>query len=248
MAKKTALRALAEGPIHCVCVIHGDRYNWTYVERLYSMLARHLPIDFLLHVFTEPTRHVPGHMIKHDLVEWPEISHTKKAWWYKMQMFDTSHQLRTVLYFDLDVVITGSLHWILHLDPRYFWAINDWRHLWKPHWRGLNSSMMFWDCTKFSQPWEYVLAHARTDMFRNFHGDQDLLTAVLPIDQVRYFDDHRVRSWRWQVKDGGLDARTRKYLRPGAGSLLPNETAVVVFHGHPKPHEIDDQLVQTHWA
>lgn len=247
MAKKARARALMQQGIDCACVIHGDRYAWQYVENLRSMLMRHLPIDFRLHVFTEPKRTVPEPMIRHDLVEWDEVSNTKRAWWYKMQMFDPAHGLNRLLYFDLDVVITDSLAWVLALNPNYFWAINDWRHLWKPHWRGLNSSMMFWEQDRFSQPWEYVRTHARRDMFRNFHGDQDLLTAVLPPDQVRYFDDQRVRSWRWQIKDGGMDARTRKYARPGTGTVLPPETSVVVFHGHPKPHEVQDGVIEQHW-
>jgi hypothetical protein len=31
-----------DGPVDCACVIHGAGYDFTYVDRLYNMLARHL--------------------------------------------------------------------------------------------------------------------------------------------------------------------------------------------------------------
>jgi len=233
--------------LDCVCVIHGDRYDWRYVENLYAMLSRHIAAGVRLHVFTESQRSVPGHMIKHTLEEWPEISNGRRAWWYKMQMFDPRLALGQVLYLDLDVVICGSLDWVLELDTTYFWAIHDWRRLWKPQWSGINSSMMYWDSSRWPQPWTRFRDLGLGEAIKRFHGDQDLLNATLPGNDVQYFPDHAVRSWRWQIHDGGMDARTRRYARPNAGSVVAPDTSVMVFHGRPKPHEVDDALIKEHW-
>lgn len=233
--------------INCACVIHGQRYDWCYVDHLYRMITQHMPVPVRLHVFTEPSRPVPEPMIKHDLEEWPEISNTKRAWWYKLQMFDPRHELDELIYFDLDVVICRSLAWMLSLDRAYFWGIHDWRSLWKPNWHGLNSSVMVWDRARFPEPWAYVSQTNRREILRGFHGDQDLLTKVLPSDRVRYFDEHLVRSWRWQIRDGGLDPRTRRYRQPGAGSIVPDDVTIMVFHGSPKPHEIHDGVINQMW-
>jgi len=234
-------------PLDCACVIHGDRYEWRYVENLYHMLNRHLSQPIRFHVFTEAARSVPTHMVKHTLKEWPEISNTRRAWWYKMQMFDPAHGLGTVLYLDLDVVICASLDWVRTLDPTLFWAIHDWRRLWRPHWDGMNSSMMYWNCVNFPEPWSEFKRMGLKEAVRRYQGDQDLLTEVLPRTRVRYFDDSVVRSWRWQIKDGGMDPRTRRYARPDAGSVINPGAAVMVFHGNPKPHEVDDAVIRQSW-
>jgi hypothetical protein len=233
--------------LDCVCLIHGDRYDWRYVENLYAMLTSHMPADIRLHVFTEPSRSVPDHMIKHELQEWPEISNTRRAWWYKMQIFDPSHGLGQVLYLDLDMVICGSLGWVLDLDTQYFWAIHDWRRLWRPQWQGINSSMMYWNLGSWPQPWAQFRDLGLTEAVKRYHGDQDLLTAVLPKHAIQYFPDHAVRSWRWQIHDSGMDPRTRRYAAPNTGSVITPGTSVMVFHGRPKPHEVDDAIIRNLW-
>ena len=60
------------------CVIHGDMYDWRYVENLYNMLQANTQHEVKFHVFTEPSRPVPAPMIKHDLINWPGISGPKK--------------------------------------------------------------------------------------------------------------------------------------------------------------------------
>ena len=96
------------GPIDCACVIHGDAYSWTYVERLYNMLSRHVTPGIRLHVYTEADRSVPAPMIKHALTDW-SISGPRRAWWYKMQLFNTQHHAGPLLYFDLDTVIVRNI-------------------------------------------------------------------------------------------------------------------------------------------
>ena len=50
---------IMHGPIDCACVIHGTAYSWDYVERLHSMLSRHITPGIRLHVYTEADRPVP---------------------------------------------------------------------------------------------------------------------------------------------------------------------------------------------
>jgi lipopolysaccharide biosynthesis glycosyltransferase len=144
----------AVAPVDCACVIHSDGYSWEYVERLYNMLTRNLsrPINF--HVYTEPERTVPDHMIKHELTEWPGVAGPKKSWWYKMQLFNSQLFSGQLLYLDLDVVITGNLDWIIRLPTRNFHAIHDFRRLWKPTSRTINSSVMYFNTNTYRYVWE----------------------------------------------------------------------------------------------
>jgi hypothetical protein len=233
--------------INCACVIHGDLYPWMYVENLYHMLTKNFSLPVRLHVFTESHRAVPDHMIKHNLVDWPGVSGKKKGWWYKMQMFNPEHFAGPMLYFDLDVVISGTLDWVPSLDSKHFWSIRDFRYLWRPKWQGINSSMMWWDTTRFAHIWNDFKERDLNTIMRAYSGDQDYLTAMIDYKALRFVDENLIKSWRWQVKDGGMDMRSRLYRRPDAGSIVDPRTSVIVFHGTPKPHEINDPIINGYW-
>jgi len=233
--------------VNCACVIHGTAYDWIYVERLYNMLKANSAHDIRLHVFTEPKRPVPAPFIKHELKEWPGVAGPKKSWWYKMQMFDPGHKLGRVLYFDLDTVITCNIDWIWQLSDQYFWAIKDFKYLWRTAWNGINSSVMIWDTVKFSWIWDDFSNKNIHATVKQFHGDQDYLNTVLTDHDRKFIDSEVIKSWRWQCKDGGMDMKSRLYKHPNAGTIVDPKTAIMIFHGKPKPHELTDPVVNKYW-
>lgn len=247
MVKKAQIKAMNSGAIDCACVIHGSGYDWIYVDKLYSMLSRHFTRPVNLHVWTEPRRAVPSHMIKHDLIDWPGIEGPRKSWWYKMQMFNSDHHDGRLLYFDLDVVILQNLDWMLELDARYFWALRDFRYHFRGAWYGINSSCMIWHTGKFKQIWSDFTSRNIHAVTKQFPGDQDYLNHVIPEGQRQYLDENLIKSWRWEIKDGGMDFKKRIYRCPDAGSVIPINTHIMVFHGRPKPHEISDAVIHQHW-
>lgn len=234
--------------IDCACVIHGTGYDWIYVERLYNMLHRHLSGGIRFHVYTEPDREVPGHMIKHDLDLWPGIGGPRKSWWYKMQLFNPKHHQGNLLYFDLDVVILQNLDWIVSASTDYFWTIRDFKYLQKPTWTGMNSSLMWWNVNQFGWVWDQFSQNDIATTTRHYQGDQDFLDATITQPHKRMFDNRYVQSWRWQVSDGGMNFRTRLAKQPGAGAVLSPDTSIVIFHGRPNPHEVTDPVIVANWC
>ena len=234
-------------PVDCACVIHGTGYDWIYVERLYNMLSRNLPNGIRFHVYTEHDRPVPDHMIKHVLTNWPEISGPKRSWWYKLQLFNPEHHQGNLLYFDLDTVILRDISWISQLPTEYLWGIRDFKHLQRPGYSTLNSSVMWWNVEKMSWIWDQFNTTNVVNTSRQYPGDQDYINAVLGHNRIRYFEDSQMQSWRWQCLDGGYDFNTRRHKIPGQGTQIPGSTSVLVFHGKPKPHEINDKVVQDLW-
>lgn len=234
-------------PINCACVIHSNAYDWTYVDRLHSMLSRNLSRPIKLHVWTEASRLVPDHMIKHTLEEWPGVAGPRRSWWYKMQMFNPDTFPGQLLYFDLDTVLVKSIDWILDCSPRYFWSIRDFKYLQRPDWQGMNSSVMYWDNTAHPYIWKQFLDNDPMEIIRRYPGDQDFLTEVVPTVNLRFFNESLVQSWRWQVNDGGMDLRTRTVRLPDAGAILDENVSIVVFHGRPKPHDVQDHKIVQHW-
>lgn len=244
---KTPLEVYNElKPIDCACVIYGDRYSWSYVDRLYNMLSRHSSRKINLHVYTEANRVVPSPMIKHTLAEWP-ISGPKQLWWYKMQLFNPQQHSGPMLYFDLDVVITKSIDWIYQLPLEYFWTVRDFKYLWRPATYNINSSIMWWDTTKYSYVYDRFIKQDLKNTMGKYRGDQDYLNDVITQEKRRLFDTKHIQSWRWQSLDGGYNFSKRLYNKPGTGTVIPHQTSVLIFHGDPKPDQVTDPVIVHYW-
>jgi hypothetical protein len=246
-ARKLGLQPTMPTIIDCACLIHDVLYQWVYVERLYNSLCRNLTPVVRMHVYTEKNRVVPGHMIHHPLQEWSGIRGPKRSWWYKLQLFDNRYHSGPLLYFDLDTVITGNIDWIWQLSTDKLWAVQDFKYLFRPTRATINSSMMWFDPARFNHIYREFepgdIAHRRS----SWHGDQDYIQEKIAIDQVSYFDQTRVKSWRWELLDGGYDFQHRKHRTPGTGTTLLPDTSVMIFHGHPKPHQVNDTTILQHW-
>lgn len=232
--------------VNCACLIHGDGYSWTYVDKLYNMLCRNLSYPVRLHVYTEAHRPVPEHMIKHTLIDWG-ISGPRRSWWYKMQLFDSSHYAGPMLYLDLDTVIVNNIDWILDLPLNSFWTIQDFKHLWRYSHQGINSSLMWWDTQKFDYVWQKFQQQNLMTTIKKHAGDQDFITQVISGRDRQFVNSNQVKSWRWQCFDGGYDFKHRMYKNPGTGTHIPHGTSILIFHGQPKPHQITEPAVVCHW-
>jgi hypothetical protein len=197
-------------------------------------------------VYTEADRFVPDHMIKHSLINWG-VNGPKKSWWYKLQLFNTEHHLGSLLYFDLDIVITKNIDWLWKLNQQHFWALRDFKYLWKNTCTVSNTSVMWWNTEKYAYVWQEVVDHNINLIADKYRGDQDFISATISVANRRFFNTDWIKSWRWQCVDGGFNFLKRKYLTPGTGTLIDNDTGILVFHGSPKPHEITDPVILNHW-
>ena len=234
--------------IDCACVIHGSGYDWIYVERLHNMLRRGLRNQVRLHVYTEKERPVPDSMIKHELVPLPGVTGPRRSWWYKLQLFNSQHHTGNLLYFDLDTVIVRDITWITQLPTQHLWTIRDFKRLQDKNFSGMNSSIMWWNVAKYDCVWQQF-SQANIDQIikENPQGDQQYIGRVLGLKNIRFFNEQTIQSWRWQAHDGGMDFAMRKSRTPGTGTQIDPRASVLVFHGRPKPHEIDDVVIKQHW-
>jgi hypothetical protein len=249
MAKQNIISSVTQpivGPIDCACVIHGNAYSWTYVENLYNMLSRHITPGIRLHVYTEADRVVPTPMIKHTLIDW-NIGGPKKAWWYKMQLFNKEHYSGPMLYFDLDVIIVKNIDWVWQLPSRYFWTVRDFKYLWRPTHYGINSSIMWWDTQQFDYIWQNFANQSLQKIMQQYRGDQDYLTATIVDSNRRFFETERVKSWRWECLDGGFDFHHKRHQQPKTGTQITDLASILIFHGKPKPNDIQDPVIIQHW-
>lgn len=232
----------------CVCLLHGSAYDWIYVENLHRQLAGHIQAPINLHVLTEPDRAVPPGYQRHDLWPWPRATGPRRAWWNKLQLFRPDLFTGPVLYFDLDIVILRDITYMCHVNLDYFWTLRDFRYLWRPNWSGINSSIMVWSGHRYHWIWDRVQAQDIDKIMDQYPGDQDYLSRLIPAAEIQFFEDQRFQSWRWQVWDGGMDLRTRQCREPGRGPQPSPDCDAVIFHGRPKPHQINHPWIQRHWS
>jgi hypothetical protein len=231
----------------CVCLIVGQKYSWEYVDRLYSMLCRHSSCPIELHVLTEPNRSVPAPYVKHALDMNPAMARADLYWWYKMQLFNNAKFRGAFMYFDLDLVIADSIDFLWQRGKDFFWAVRDFRYLWRNNSFDINSSIMYYNVDRFYWIWEDFKIAEFDKIKQKYPGDQNYLNEVIPRDHLKFFDTDLVKSWRWEVQDGGWDFRKKRPLMPGTD--LVNQAKIMVFHGNPKPHQLcnNNHAVQTHW-
>jgi len=142
----------------------------------------------------------------------------KPGWWAKIDLFQPGRHEGRVLYFDLDVTVVGDLR---PLASDEFTIARDWGSL------GFNSSVMAWTP---SEATERIYTEFTPDVMDRMHGDQNWIGAMMP--EAVTFPRRWVQSYKGD------------YLRKG----WHPDTRVQVFHGQPKPWEIDNEvprLVQT---
>jgi hypothetical protein len=245
MASQSTVRPRKQ--VDAACVIHGNVYDWLYVDKLHSMLSRHLSVPVRMHVWTEHDRSVPPHMVKHILEDWPGISGARKSWWYKMQMFDPQHHEGDLLYFDLDTVICDNIDWLLE-PTQGLWTLRDFQYLNRAQCMNMNSSVMWWNVAGMAYVWNSWCKNSPQHWAGRYHGDQDFLFHAIQAQDLSYYADHRVQSWRWSALDGGWDFQTRKHRQPGLGTRINPGVSILVFHGRPKPHQITDPLINSLWC
>lgn len=157
------------------------------------------------------------------------------------------HHSGNLLYLDLDTVITANIDWIVAKPTSYFWTVRDFKYLWRENHMGINSSVMWWDTNRFGTIWDTFVNKKLQQTQIEYRGDQDFLTAHLPQNQRRFFEQEQLQSWRWQCLDGGYDFDKRRHRKPGTGTVISPQTSILIFHGRPKQHEINDPTVKQFW-
>jgi hypothetical protein len=176
---------------------------------LKEAVGQHLSVP---HVFKCITEHeLPGvHTVKPPVPYW--------GWWSKVGLFAPGVATGPSLYFDLDVVITGALDYLMEYTRHEFAAPPNWA---QSGYGGIQSSVMAWRGNWFA-PWAYIEPQWPA-VTKRLWGDQELLWEMLGDDWVRI--PRGIYSYKYECRDG----------KP------PADMSVCVFHGEPKPHEVSDE-------
>ena len=214
------------------CVLRsGGIYTPEWVERLHLGVAVNISKRFRFVCLTDVDFEIEG-------VERIELAHGWPSWWSKVELFRPNLYGGRVLYFDLDMLITGSLDDVAAF-PHRFTMVRDY---YKP--ANLCSTMMAWNGHQSFGIWETFKANPRAYMSRyvmgKHHriGDQGFIQDMLARNRVEVdtfqnlFGERAVASYKVH----------RCQEKP------PAQSFAVAFHGKPKPNEIAEGWVAEAWV
>jgi hypothetical protein len=216
-----------------ICVLKsGGIYDLKWVDRLRNAVARHLSIPHYFDCLSDvpvPVNRIP---LKHN---WP-------GWWSKIELYRPGLIKGPTIYFDLDVIITGSLDAIASAPYEFAMLSNLSRPLKTDTFgaRMVGSSVIWFKerapagiYEKFAaNPDGWIKTH-RERKDGPYLGDQAFVWDALG-RKIDCLQDHLP----------GLFVSYKKHCRDG----LPKGAAVVNFHGKPKQHEVADEWVRQAWA
>ena len=219
-----------------------DYYPPEYVNRLYRACLRNttIPFDFVLYVGPEAEK--PGRTNAIDkAIRIVPVS--LPFWWSQLKFWQPNPPgIRTdaILYLDLDQVIIGSLDDLIRYPSAHCYMKDFPSHACPPgREHDANNSTALIRNNGGAKVWEeYVNAGMPTwDPFL-YPGLQPLPLAGLSIMNdpkygVKYdlFPENWICSYKLEVQKRGI----------------PEDCRIVVFHGRPKPHEVDEPFVKEHW-
>lgn len=204
--------------VWCVCV--GDKYSNDDVWTLERMVQANINQPYIFKCLSD--RQIPGVHTEISKHSWP-------GWWSKLELFEIATEGHH-LYFDLDVVITGSIDGLVsdRLSMPKNWAQSG-------H-GGCQSSVMAWgdnysflagcfDPMELSAP-----SNGNFGWYGRykFWGDQEYITHFVGEPGAGKVEEmHGIYSYKYHCRQS-----------------LPPDAKVVCFHGLPKPDQVNDQWVK----
>lgn len=211
--------------VNVVCMKWGAKYGPEYVNRLYSMVKRHLQLEFRFACFTDdgsgldsgievfplPPIHVPE---AHDISPWRKVALLNP------ELGDLTGK---TLFLDLDVIIVDDIDCFFEFSDK-FTIIENWTQLGQ----GIgNSSVYLFEVGAHS---DVALKYEREidTVFSEYSNEQIFISKNIP--DKHYWPKDWCRSFKFHAIPRGL----MRYLKEPS---IPEGCKILVFHGYPNPDQ-----------
>jgi hypothetical protein len=217
-------------PLDIVTVQSGTRYPDLYVERLRSMVARHLPIPHRFIVWCDATpdgtpRQYSSGILRRDLSEWG-LPGTRN----KLRLFDPEVSgTAPFLFLDLTLVVRQSLLPLVRrgrATRASLIAVQDWNY------PTLNSCVMWLNPdANTKRVWDRWTEDGQHNW--TLRGDQNYINSIFRKESpeaLTFWASGRVVSYK----------RLRKLAvrEPELALARLREATILKFHGRPKPTDV----------
>jgi hypothetical protein len=215
-----------------ICVKWGTRYSAAYVNTLWSMLKRNTRRETRLLCYTDDKTDLGSEITTYPIPEFGLPQRKRKSTWRKLALWSPHLEgvSGDVLFFDLDVVITGLIDDFFDYAPdATFCVIENWTQ----RGRRIGNTSVYrfrvgahdYLCRRFEDRAENV--------FRTFPNEQTYVSRN--ISEMTFWP----RSWCLSFKHNLLPMWPLNFLM---SARLPKSAKVVCFTGKPDPHEARDGI------
>jgi hypothetical protein len=228
-----------------ICVHVGDRYDNQYVEKLHRAVRRHMTELCTFTVLHDGKRYnIVDPNFRSIQVNRQEGIGQNNMWWYKMQAFRPDVAAEENLLMDIDIVAVSNLDELWAYTPDQFMIIQDFNRHWYPLYDRNNSSVVRFNRPHAADIWPRWCTDPISWM-RKYRGDQDWFDAEHP--NMQQWPKEWIMSWKWEVFGGGLKFPGRPDTFSDI-TRLDLRTKLLVFHGKPDPHDVDDPIIHQNWV
>lgn len=220
--------------VNVVCMRWGTLYGVEYVNRLYSMVKRHLKRPFHFYCLTDDGAGVVSGV---HVLPMPKVyvsPNDTVSGWRKLGVFSPKIGpiQGKVLFLDLDLVITGDIDDLFDHGAPPFCIIENWtqkgRHIG-------NSSVFLFEFGKYTHVLDAYMKDPE-GVIRSYDNEQVFLSRQIGKDKLRFWPE----PWCVSFKHTCLGSKWLRFFKKPA---LPESAKIVVFHGSPNP----DEAVQGRW-
>lgn len=214
-------------PVNIICMKWGDKYDASYVNKLYNMVSRNLIREFRFICLTDNNSGLLSSIESYEIPKLnlpegiPERGWTKLVTFSK-NIFDIKGQC---LFLDLDLIIVDNIDQFFDLHGDFF-IIKDFV---RKDTTG-NSSVYRFEMGKFSDVLENFEKNFKK-IRAKFRNEQEYLSDyMLKNHSLKYWPIEWCQSFKKNCVQKGLK---QFFLAP----LLPKNAKIIIFHGKPNPPE-----------
>jgi hypothetical protein len=226
-----------------VCLKHGTKYSSDYVNKLYNMCKRNSKaLSGFACITEDPSGLNPD--IKH--ISIPKYL-SLQGWWYKPWVFSSELPLTgTILFLDLDIVIINNFDELWSYRPESFCIIRDFNRSTVKDWNKFNSSVFKFQKDTNNYVWDNFIKD--TSIMKRMHGDQDWIYSQVK-KNFSFWPDEWMQSYKWEIRNRQDVVRVdnKRIFKNVANPIIRPDTKMLVFHGDPKPSEVQDPIVVDNW-
>jgi hypothetical protein len=202
--------------INIVCLKWGSKYSADYVNKLYSSVKRNTTKKITFHCFTENKEDLNQNIIVH-----PLPYSNLESWWNKLYLFSKEISIpmgEKIFYIDLDTLITDNIDDLLDVSVEKIVVLRDFLKGLATTAGDMGSGLMAWRHGDYINIWTDFIKDPQAAIKQvEPHGDQHWID--LCVKDRNYWQDlftNRIVSFKVHCRQG-----------------LPNNAAIVCYHGRP---------------
>ena len=211
--------------VNIICMKWGEKYDSSYVNKLFNMVSRNLNRNFRFICLTDDNSGFLSSIESFDLPKLNLPDGIPERGWTKLvtfseNLFDIQGQC---LFLDLDLIIVNRIDELFELEGDFF-IIKDFI---RKDSIG-NSSVYRFEMGKFFDVLEYFQQNF-TEIQSKYRNEQEYLSDYMK-------NNHSLNYWpiEWcqSFKKNCVQKGFKQFFYP---PLLPQEAKIIIFHGKPNP-------------